>query len=57
MKCPQCHGLMVRDMCWDLEECKVCDYHDPVCELDVDVRVPVMLMGLPPCAAGVISCC
>jgi hypothetical protein len=43
MKCPQCHGLMVRDMCWDLEECTVCDYHDPVCELDVDVRLPVML--------------
>jgi hypothetical protein len=34
---------MVRDMCWDLEECTVCDYHDPVCELDVDVRLPVML--------------
>ena len=20
MSCPRCHGLMVRDMCWDLEE-------------------------------------
>ena len=20
MKCPRCHGLMVNDMCWDLEE-------------------------------------
>jgi hypothetical protein len=20
MKCPRCYGLMVRDMCWDLEE-------------------------------------
>jgi uncharacterized Zn finger protein len=20
MKCPRCHGLMVQDMCWDLEE-------------------------------------
>ena len=20
MQCPRCHGLMVRDMCWDLEE-------------------------------------
>ena len=20
MKCPRCHGLMVKDMCWDLAE-------------------------------------
>ena len=42
MSCPRCHGLMVRDMCWDLEEIQGMWIHTTRCMNCGHVSEPTM---------------
>ena len=42
MSCPRCHGLMVRDMCWDVEETQGMWIHTTRCMNCGHVSEPTM---------------